>query len=259
MKSKSLPINRCAASRGLGWWAGSFKMLKAAPARWYLTGVIYSVFFYAVVLEVLEWVTWLSVVAVPFFMVGVANTGRAQAHGERWRFAHLVGGLRSKLFRLLFIGVLASALLVAATRCFMGAMPYSEFSRLGLDALLAPVLFQPLGWMLFWLAPLVAASQGAGPMEAVWRSLGATLLNWRAAALYALVPFAGRALLMAARVLPEFFPIVEKASPALSLLYLLGLLLLPFLVVWVMLSAYVAYNDIFSAGGEPSKPPEKVV
>jgi hypothetical protein len=55
---------------------------------------------------------------------------------------------------------------------------------------------------------------------------------------------------MAVCVLPEFFPVVEKASPV---LFLLLVLLLPFLIVWVMLSAYVAYNDIFLPGASRRK------
>jgi hypothetical protein len=115
--SLALEINRCAARRGFHWWAESFRMLKEAPFKWCFVCIFYTAIF--IILFLLGSLLGLprpQIIAVPFFMAGIAAIGSAQARGEKkFKFSSLFAGIGKHSFRLLCIGMAMMALSIAAT------------------------------------------------------------------------------------------------------------------------------------------------
>jgi len=233
--------------RSLYWWAESLRMLKKYPIHWYLMGVACSFTFY-VVSNFLERIPWLPVIVVPLLMSGIATVGKAQAQGEQPQLQHLRNGFKNNKTTLLGIGMMMSLLMIVI-RSFIKVMMYGYIrSHEGIVVAVFIVLTLLLVWTALW-SPMIAVFQRVSAAEAIKRSL--KILWGRATIAYLLTLIAGGTAFVLALAAPEFFYLNGKI---LIIPYALILLLLPVLISWVALSAFVAYGDIFPVEDEDATP-----
>jgi len=132
-----------------------------------------------------------------------------------------------------------------------GEMPQAEALRSDgflLAVLVAASLYVPV-MMGFWFAPVLAAWHGIGAPKALFFSLLACLMNWRAFLAYGIAA----ALLLLVMPLLTLSAVVllthgGARGTVMSLVFPLVIVLLPTLFA----SFYASYRDVF--GGEPSQP-----
>lgn len=246
------------AARGARWLGEGWQLFRASPLGW-----LALVFAYWLIMTVVSLVPYAGVAAasvlVPVFSVGFMAAARAAERGARVELAQLFDGFRHAPGAQLALGfaylaclavVLGATMLVddggLARWMVVGRRPDDEGVESGafFAALAAAfVLYAPVMGM-FWFAPLLVAWHSSTPAKALFFSLAAFLLNWRAFLAYGAVTAA------ATLVLPfVVLTVVMLASggalrtPVMSLAFPLLILLLPTLFA----SFYVSYRDIFGA------------
>ena len=231
-------------------------MFRAAPLSW-----IALAFSYWLLMNLVLLVPVLGIIAapvlVPPFSVGFMAASRAAARGGPVGLEHLFSGFRKNLRGQLVLGVVflaCLALVLGATALFdHGALAHSMLvgppgARAEQDAsgmlaamLVAVVLYFPV-MMMYWFSPVLVAWHGVGVAKALFFSLMACVLNWRAFLAYGAVTIlmtvvapslAISAVLVAAGG--------AQAARLEAFVYALFLVMLPTLVA----SFYASYRDIF--------------
>lgn len=242
-----------AAGRGARWLGEGWLLFRAAPLGW-----LVLVFAYWLIITLVSMVPYIGVVAaavmVPAFSVGFMAAARAAERGARLELGLLFDGFRQAPAPQLVLGVFYFLCLVAvfavssiadggalADMLLTSKRPQPELvesGELGLAALVAALLYLPV-MMMFWFAPPLAAWHGSPPVKAMFFSVAAFLMNWRAFLAYAAITVLAifvlsGVMLMIAAALKR--PAVVLASPVM-------ILLLPM----VFASFYASYRDVFGA------------
>lgn len=247
------------AMRGARWLGEGWRLFRAAPLGWLGLVLAYWLF-----MTVISLVPFIGVAAagllVPGMSVGFMAAARAAERGSRLEIGLLFDGLRQGARPQLLLGAvyLASlALVLAATALadggalaewmITGRRPADEVLQSGdfLAAMaLAALLYGPV-MMMFWFAPTLSAWHSAAPAKALFFSLAACLMNWRAFTAY------GAAAALVTLVLPfvalSSLLLISGGTlqvPALALVFPLLIVLLPTLLA----SFYASYRDVFASG-----------
>jgi hypothetical protein len=279
-------ITRCDAGRGWLWWVEAFRLVKEAPGSWYKIGLGYFAinialfFLFTVITAVNVWIgvfgLLLAYALIPCFVVGFVAAGWTQARGGAPEFSHLFSGFKADVKTLMGVGV-TMVLLAGIVVFIFAAMLGSDFatemkslsekndpvatlafftsSHLWL-ALFVLALLGTLVWFAVWLAPMVVVFQRAGVVRAMWNSLNASLINWRALSVWLLVPLVGSfaagmvlgvvTVVLMSMVLALGFGSEASVSMIIPFfIWGLELLIAPFLISLGALTAFVAYCDIF--------------
>lgn len=244
------------AARGARWLGEGWQLFRAAPLGW-----LALVFAYWLIMTMVSLVPYAGVAAasvlVPAFTVGFMAAARAAEHGGRLELALLFDGLRHALKPQLALGfayLACLALVLGATTLaddgalarwmVIGRRPEDEVLESGafLAALAVAVLLYAPVMAMFWFAPPLVAWHSSPPVKALFFSLAAFLLNWRAFLAYGAVtalvtlvlPFIALSALMLASG-------GALSAPVMSLVFPLLILLLPTLFA----SFYASYRDVF--------------
>jgi hypothetical protein len=245
-----------AAGRGARWLGEGWQLFRAAPLGW-----LVMVFVYWVLMTVASLVPYVGIalasVLVPAFSVGFMALARAAERGARLQFSLLFDGFRQALRPQLLLGLAyflsLGAVLAATTLADDGALAYWMLlgRRPGDEALqsgdllgamaAAAMLYLPV-MLMFWFAPPLVAWHSAGAAKALFFSIAACLMNWRAFVAYGAVtalvtlvlPFIALSGLMLASG-------GALRAPVMSLVFPLLILMLPTLFA----SFYVSYRDVF--------------
>ena len=248
------------AARGARWLGDGWRLFRAAPLGW-----LAAVFAYWILMTLVSLVPLAGIAAaavlVPAFSVGFLAIARATSRGSAADLALLFDGLRHEPRSQLALGVVylaCLALLLGASALadggalarwmLTGERPADDVlqSESFFHALLlAGVLYLPV-MAAFWFAPALAAWHSTGATKALFFSLAASVMNWRAFLAYGAVtaivtlvmPFAALTALAAAGAL---------RFPAAALVFPLVFILLPTLFA----SFYASYRDVFGYDAAP--------
>lgn len=244
------------AGHGFGWLAQGWRLFRVAPLAWLL--LVFSYWFLMTLVSVLPLIGVAAAsVLVPPFSVGFMAASRAAERGGQVTLGLLFEGFRQRVDVQLMLGgiyLLSLLLLLAATALadggalarwmLAGETPDTEVVRSGaflLALLFAAGLYVPV-MLSFWFAPVLAAWHEISAPKALFFSLFACWMNWRAFLAYGL----------AAAVLTLVLPFVALSTIALlaqdvgrasvmSLVFPFVIALLPTLFA----SFYASYRDIF--------------
>ena len=244
------------AGRGARWLGEGWQLFRAAPLGW-----LVMVFVYWMLMTVASLVPYVGIalasVLVPAFSVGFMALARAAERGARIEFSLLFDGFRQALRPQLILGVayfLSLAVVLAATTLaddgalarwmLLGRRPGDEALQSGdlLSAMAAAAMLYLPVMLMFWFAPALVAWHSAGAAKALFFSIAACLMNWRAFAAYGAVtalvtlvlPFIALSGLMLASG-------GTLRAPVMSLVFPLLILMLPTLFA----SFYASYRDVF--------------
>src|SRR5689334_6710153 len=190
-----------AAARGARWLAEGWQLFRAAPLGW-----LAAVFGYWLIMTVISLVPFIGVAAaailVPAFTVGFMALARAASRRAPLEPVLLFDGFRHEprtqlLLGAVYLGCLA-LLLAASTLAddgalarwmLTGARPGDEDLQSSefVGALTtAGGLYLPV-MLAFWFAPPLAAWHTVGVLKALFFSLAASVMNWRAFLVYGAV------------------------------------------------------------------------
>lgn len=256
MQSSKLP-----AARGWFWIAEGFALLRRNPPM--LTFLVFGYWFVLLAIDLVPYVgVALASVCVPALSMGIMNGCRAIERGAPLAMGTLFSGFDRNLRALLTLGVVyfgATLLILAATTlvddgALMAAMRGRQ--NAGVEAVRSASLMQALQFalllmvpvlMAFWFAPMLAAWNGFPVVKALFFSFFASLRNWRAFLVYALV------LTLVSAVIPGLVlglsGLFSPGAPQLAM----TLLTLPLLFVFVptlFASFYVSYRDVFGGAAD---------
>jgi hypothetical protein len=248
--------------RGWRWLAEGWRLFRVAPVMW-----LALVFGYWMVMTFVSVLPFVGVVAVlvlvPGFSVAFMAASRAAERKERIDLSLLFAGFRENRRSQLILGavyfVLIGLLLLAsmlgddgalARWMVTGARPTPEVvqSDAFLRALLiAATLYLPV-MMLFWFAPTLVAWHSMPVAKALFFSLFACFMNWRAFMVYStacalvlfVVPFIGLFALM-------LLSGGTLRPAAMAVLFPFVLSLMPTLFA----SFYASYRDVFADEEKP--------
>jgi hypothetical protein len=247
-----------ATSRGARWLAEGWQLFRAAPLGW-----LAAVFGYWLLMTVVSLVPFIGVAAaavlVPAFSVGFMTLARAASRRAPLEIGLLFDGFRHELRTQLVLGAIylaCLALLLAASALadegalanwiLTGAQPEDEV-RQSPDFLAAlataAALYLPV-MLAFWFAPPLAAWHALGAAKALFFSLAASLMNWRAFLIYGAV--------IAATMLVVRFALAQAALAGAAriaplIVLPLAIALLPILFA----SFYASYRDVFGYAAAP--------
>ncbi len=248
-----------AFARGVRWLAEGWRLFRVSPITW-----LVLVFVYWMVMTTVSLVPLLGLAAatvlIPAFSVGFMAASRVCDQRANLELGLLFAGFRTRPAVQLTLGGVYLALLAAllwattlvddgslARWMLTGRRPENEvlqsdafFSAL----VLAAALYVPV-MMLFWFAPVLGAWHALGVGKALFFSLVATLLNWRAFLGY------GLAVCVVTVVVP--FVLLSALLLVAGGKFKLGIMALVFPMLIVLLptlfaSFYASYCDVF--GGE---------
>ena len=248
-----------AAPRGARWLAEGWQLFRAAPLGW-----LAAVFGYWLIMTVVSLVPVIGVAAaailVPAFSVGFMALARAASRRAPLEPALLFDGFRHEprtqlLLGAVYLGCL-SLLLAASTLADDGALARwmltgarpgdEELQSSDFVAALATAagLYLPV-MFAFWFAPPLAAWHTVGVVKALFFSVAASLMNWRAFLVYGAV--------MAVITLAVPFLLLQ----VLALAGATGLgpgIVLPFVILilpTLFASFYASYRDVFGYDAAP--------
>ena len=251
MQPQQLP-----GTRGWHWLADGWRLFRAGPLRWLALVVGYWMLMTAASMLPLIGVG-VVLVLVPGFSVAFMAASRTAERGEPIELSLLLAGFRQNIGAQLALGGVyrcSIALLMAASALaddgalarwmLMGQRPDpgSMHSDDFLGALLiAAGIYMPI-MMMFWFAPTLVAWHAMPAAKALFFSLFACLMNWRAFTVYGLavglvlfvVPFVS----LLAMVLASGG---NLRPGAVAVLFPLMLAMMPALFA----SFYASYRDVF--------------
>jgi len=263
MQARLLP-----GHRGWRWLADGWRLFRAGPVRW-----LALVFAYWMLMTAISLVPYVGVVAVlvlvPGFSVAFMAASRVAGRGQPIEMSLLFAGFRENLAAQFVLGgvyLTSIALLMAATTLaddgalarwmLTGARPVpgtlQSDNFLGALAI-AGLLYMPT-MMLFWFAPTLVAWHSMPAAKALFFSLFACLMNWRAFFVYGIAS----ALILFVVPFVALFALLLASGGALrpglvAVLFPLMLTLMPALFA----SFYVSYRDVFSEQGGPQELPQR--
>ena len=251
--------------RGWRWLADGWKMFRAAPLSW-----IALVFGYWMLMTVVSVVPFVGVVAVlvlvPGFSVAFMAASRASEHRQPVQLGLLLAGFRDNPRGQVILGFVYFAsivLLLAASTIgddgalarwmVTGARPSTQVIQS--DAFfysltIAATLYMPV-MMLFWFAPTLVAWHGMPVAKALFFSLFACLMNWRAFTIYSI---ASAIVLLVVPFVVLFALMLASGGAlrpaAMAVLFPFVLSMMPTLFA----SFYASYRDIFAPAPAPESP-----
>lgn len=254
-----------ASARGLRWLAEGWRMFRVAPLGW-----LALVLGYWLAMTILSLVPVVGLAAasilVPAFSVGFMAASRSASRGQPVALAMLFAGFRERLPAQLALGAVYLGTLVVviggsaladdgalARWLLTGQRPEEQAlqSEGFLGALgAAAALYAPV-MMMYWFAPLLAAWHGMAPLQALFYSFFASLINWRAFLAYgAAVAFIMFVLPTVVLTLLLFVSGGALRVQPMALVLPLLLIMLPTLFA----SFYASYRDVFASqeGGSPA-------
>lgn len=253
-----------AASRGVGWLAQGWRLFRVAPLGWLL--LVFSYWFLMTLVSVLPTVgVAVACVLVPPFSVGFMAASRAAERGGPVELGLLFAGFRSNVQMQLTLGgiyLLSLAGLLAATALadggtlarwmLAGQRPDEALVRTDgfLLALICAAGFYLPVMMSFWFAPVLVAWHNVGAAKALFFSLFACLMNWRAFLAYGLA--AGLMTLVVPLVVLSTLALLLQGAgrtSVVSLVFPLVIVLLPILFA----SFYASYRDVFGGEAPPAQ------
>ena len=184
---------------GARWLAEGWRLFRVSPALWLLLAFAYWMIILTLsVVPVVGFAMW---VLHPALSVGFLALGRSCERRGKLEIGLLLEGFRVRpaaqfALGLVYIGFLA--LLIGAMTMTAGESVAPSFlggrkpdaalqaGELASLLLTASLLYLPV-LMLFWFAPALTAWHAMGPVQALFYSFFAALLNWRAFVGYGLV------------------------------------------------------------------------
>jgi hypothetical protein len=248
------------AARGARWLGDGWRLFRAAPVGWVLAVLAYWLLMTLVSLVPLLGVA-AAAVLVPAFSVGFMAIARATSRGSSAEIALLFDGLRHEPRAQILLGIAylacLAALLGASTLADDGALarwmltgrrPDEEMMQsenFAAALLTAALLYLPV-MAAFWFAPPLVAWHSTGAAKALFFSLAACVMNWRAFLAYGAVT-ALVTLLVPLAALTLFTLAGPPRIPAASLVFPLLLIVLPTLFA----SFYASYRDVFGYDAAP--------
>lgn len=256
------------ASRAWYWIPRGWKLFRASPLMW-----LVLVFAYWMLMTLVSVVPFIGVVAVlilvPGFSVAFMAASRAADAGQPIDASLIFAGFRENRAAQLALGGVYLAcmvsMLAASTLADDGALARWMVTGARPDAqvvqsdgflgalIIAATLYMPV-MALFWFAPVLVAWHSMPVAKALFFSLFACLMNWRAFTVY------GIASALAMFVLPFIVLFVLMLASGGSLRPAVVAVLFPFvlsLMPTMFASFYASYCDIFA---EPdAEEPETVI
>jgi hypothetical protein len=254
-------------SNGWRWLAEGWKLFRASPLMW-----LVLVSAYWMLMSVVSILPFVGVVAavslVPGFSVAFMAASRESERGGQITLALLFTGFRERARPQLALGAAYFAMMVlmlgastladdgALARWMLtGARPPNEV--LQSDGFVAALgvtasLYMPI-MMLMWFAPTLVAWHAMPVAKALFFSLFACLMNWRAFAVYGI---AAALVLIVLPIVLLFVLMLASGGTmrpaAMGLLFPLVFSLMPVMFA----SFYASYRDIFApqAGDEEPAP-----
>ncbi|MSP95958.1 MAG: hypothetical protein EXR29_01780 [Betaproteobacteria bacterium] len=243
-------------SSGWRWLARGWKIFRAGPVMW-----LALVFAYWILMTMVSIVPLVGVVAVlilvPGFSVAFMAASRVAERGQPIKLSLIFAGFHENRRAQITLGgvYLASMVLLLAASTLVddgalarwmvtGARPTAQVLQSDgfLGALLvAAALYMPV-MMLFWFAPTLVAWHAMPVAKALFFSLVACLMNWRAFMVY------GLASAMALFVVPFLVLFALMLASGGTLRPGVMAVLFPFvlsLMPTMFASFYVSYRDIF--------------
>jgi hypothetical protein len=249
-----------ATARGAGWLVEGWRLFRAAPIGW-----LAAVFGYWLLMTIVSLVPFVGVPAaallVPAFSVGFMALARAAGRKAPLELGLLFEGLRHEPRAQLTLGVIYLACLVVllaasaladdgalARWMLTGERPADEVlqSDAFMTALAAAgALYLPV-MLAFWFAPPLASWHSTGAAKALFFSVAASLMNWRAFLAYGAL-MGVVTVLVPLLVVSGFMLAGATAPPAALVGFPLALFLLPTLFA----SFYASYRDVFGYDPAP--------
>jgi len=246
-----------ATGRGWRWLTEGWKLFRVAPLSW-----IALVFGYLMLMTLVSALPFVGVVAVlvlvPAFSVALMAASRVCEQRQPVQMSLLFAGFRENLRGQLILGgvyfgcvaLLFSASMLAddgalARWMVTGVRPSVEVIQS--DAFLrsltiAAILYLPI-MMLFWFAPTLVAWHSMPPAKALFFSLFACLMNWRAFTIYSI---ASALILLVA---PFIVLLVLMLASGGTMRPAVAAVLFPFVLSMMptlYASFYASYRDIFA-------------
>lgn len=241
---------------GARWLAEGWRLFRAAPLQW-----IALTFTYMLIMVLMSVVPILGtagfLVIYPALTVGLMAAARAASRRTALEVGMLFDGFRQGLRVQLVLGAiyLACSIVIFAaialaddeqklrTLLVAGGAEEIELSDLAAPLGALALLYTPM-LMMFWFAPPLAAWHGVGAVKALFFSLVACVMNWRAFLLYGLVTMAAIvAIAGGLRLILALTPGDAAKAVPLPVLLLVVILLLPTFFA----SFYASYRDVFGA------------
>ena len=251
MKARIVP-----APRGLAWLGAGVRLYLAAPFAWlFLVAAYYFMVLLASLVPVLGFIA--VGVTTPAFSVGFMAIARATASRARPDLPLLFEGFRHNLrpqlvlgvLYLAFVGLIIAGVAISDDGTLRAALSARSAREAGGDvsgALLTLCVAGAVyaaGMTIFWFAPVLASWHGMPTSKALFFSVVACFMNWRAFLVYGAI--AGAAIVAIPWLVVSFLTLVSGgalrgASP--SALLPLVLLFVPPLYA----SFYAIYRDVFA-------------
>ena len=252
---------------GARWFVEGWRLFRTSPGLWLALVFAYWMILATVsLLPVIGFAAW---VLHPAFSVGFMALSRSCEQRGRIEATLLFDGFRSRPMVQLALGCaylgLLAGMIGATTLADDGALarwmltgrrPEDEqlqSAEFFAALLLAGALYVPI-MMLFWFAPVLAAWHALGPVQALFYSFFASLMNWRAflgylcvaAAVTVVIPF----------LLLGVFLLASGGRPKFNVMALIFPLLI-FLLPTLFASFYASYRGVFGASdsAEPDAAP----
>jgi len=243
------------AVRGARWLREGWQLFRPAPFGWLALSCVYLIGTNVLALIPVVGIM-AALILVPPLTVGMMAAAREASAGRAPRLALLAEGLRTETRAQLVLGVVylaCSMLIFAAMSAADGAGGLRELmsgrdasGEADLDALALPLavfvaLYLPVS-MMFWFSPPLVAWHATGAPRALFFSLVACLLNWRAFLAY------GASVVLMMVVVPGLVLLALRIVFAVDLRMAAVSLVFPFLVLMLptlFASFYVSYRDVF--------------
>jgi hypothetical protein len=243
------------AAQGARWLATGWRLFRGAPFGWLAATLAY--WFAVSAVSLVPGVgAAAAVVLVPVFSVGFMALARSAEHGAPLDLRLLLDGFRTRPGAQLALGVVYLVAL-AAVLAASAVMDEGRLARwllggrrppadgLEADAVLGAATVAALAYLpvmaAFWFAPILVAWHSAGVAKALFFSLFACLMSWRAFLAYGVLVALATAALPLVLLNAVLLASGGDAQVAGPLLAALIVVLLPILFA----SFYASYRDVF--------------
>jgi hypothetical protein len=234
------------AARGARWLADGWRFFRAAPLGW--TAIVFAYLLLMMVASSTQPVGLIAfAVLTPALSVSFMAVARAASRGVPIELPLVLEGFRVGLRSQIALGFIYAAFIAAivgASRLLLGEMPAEaappEEAGAGLAGIV--LMYIPVT-MMFWFAPILAAWHSTRVPKALFFSVMAFLMNWRAFLVYGAVT--GAVIFVVVLVVVTLARVLAPELPP-------GKLLLPmFIAVFPTLagSYYASYRDVFTEPG----------
>ena len=245
------------ASRGAAWLLQGVQLFLASPFAWlFLVAAYYFLVLVASLVPVLGFIA--VGLTTPAFSVGFMAVARAAASGARPDLPLLFDGFRQDAraqlvlggVYLAFVGLLVGAIALSddgSLRALMQARRAREAagdaSGLIVTLMIAAAVYGAV-MTVFWFAPVLNAWHGLPPAKALFYSVAACLMNWRAFLVYGVIA------VLAIIVIPYLVVMLLTLLTGGAIKGRDPQILLPFVLLFVpplYASFYASYRDVFAS------------